>query len=141
MLGGRYNMLVTGADSAGALAVLDVLTPAAAAPPPHVHANEDEAFVLLEGRVTVVIAGEERQLGPGDAALAPRGVPHSFRVESKEPARMIVSCAPAGFDAFVVALGEPARSPGLPSEAPGPIDFERVARIAGEHGISFVAPG
>ena len=52
-------------------------------------------------------------LGPGQAALAPRDVPHAYRVESEE-ARWLVITTPAGFDAFVREVAEPAPAEELP---------------------------
>src|SRR5580765_6396301 len=46
--------------------------------PEHHHDNEQLGFVLA-GRVTMVIAGEAKELGPGDAYTIPSDVPHSAR--------------------------------------------------------------
>ena len=54
---------------------------------------------MLEGEVTLFVAGGQIVLGPGQAALAPRDVPHAYRVESEE-ARWLVITTPAGFDGF-----------------------------------------
>ncbi len=69
------------------------------------------------------------KLLPGETAFAPRGVPHTFRVES-ETARMLVAATPAGFDRFVAAVGEPAGAPGLPDEPilPDPVRFAEICR-------------
>ena len=46
--------------------------------PEHHHVNEQLGFVLV-GKVTMVIAGEERELSPGEAYSIPGDVPHSAR--------------------------------------------------------------
>ena len=69
-------------------------------PPLHVHSDHDEAFHVLEGRLTVHLPGREIELGPGDALLAPRGVPHVYRVES-ERAKWLAISTPARFADFV----------------------------------------
>ena len=53
-------------------------------PPLHVHRRDDETFYVLEGELTLFVPGEQIVLGPGQAALAPRDVPHAYRVESDE---------------------------------------------------------
>lgn len=140
MLGGRYTLVTTGAETDGRMAVAEVLVSADGCPPPHVHDAEDELFHVIEGAVTLVLDGAEVRLGPGQSALGPRGVPHTFRVEGTEPARMLVACAPAGFEHFIAALGEPAAGPGLPPAPDGPPDVARVVAVAAEHGIRFLPP-
>jgi quercetin dioxygenase-like cupin family protein len=55
-------------------------------PAPPRPTSADETFYVLEGELTLFVAGEQIVLGPGQAALAPRGVPHAYRVESEGPA-------------------------------------------------------
>ena len=47
--------------------------------PAHIHANEDELFIALEGEHVITRGEEEITIGPGEAVFAPRGVPHSQR--------------------------------------------------------------
>jgi quercetin dioxygenase-like cupin family protein len=46
---------------------------------PHVHHHHADAFRVLEGEMTVLLGDEEHVLGPGDFALAPPGLVHSYR--------------------------------------------------------------
>ena len=46
--------------------------------PEHHHVNEQLGFVL-QGKVTMVIAGDERELSAGEAYSIPGEVPHSAR--------------------------------------------------------------
>ena len=53
----------------------------------HTHPT-DEAIVLLEGQVEMVV-GDDRHVGsPGDTLLAPPGTPHRLINETGGPARM-----------------------------------------------------
>ena len=52
-------------------------------------------------------------LRPGDAILAPRGVPHTVRAGDRG-GRWLVTSTPAGFEAFVRAVGCPTRTAALP---------------------------
>src|SRR3954452_2289502 len=97
---------VNGCTSVGALALLDERGRRGDMPPLHVHRRDDETFFVLEGEVTLFVAGGQVVLGPGESTLAPRDVPHAYRVESEE-ARWLVITTPAGFDAFVRAVSEP----------------------------------
>jgi quercetin dioxygenase-like cupin family protein len=44
--------------------------------PEHHHENE-QVGIVLTGRITMVIDGEGRDLGPGEAYVIPSNVPHS----------------------------------------------------------------
>lgn len=108
-------------------------------PPLHVHHTADEAFYVAEGRLTLFLAGgHEVPLSAGDCLLAPRGVPHAYRVES-ERARWLAICSPAGFERFVAAASVPAERPELP---PGPpaVEPERLASLAAAEGIEILGP-
>jgi mannose-6-phosphate isomerase-like protein (cupin superfamily) len=65
---------------------------------PHVHADEDDAFYILEGELTFVLGDEEVSAPAGTFVLAPPGVEHGFRNDGAEPARILNIHAPAGFD-------------------------------------------
>lgn len=130
---------VDGAQTAGAYALAECLAPAGHMPPPHVHASDAEGFFVLEGELTVHTAIGSTVLHPGDALHAPAGEAHTIEVTGDAPCRFMVVATPAGFEDFVRAFGEPAATDSLPV-LDGPPDVERLARIAGEHGITFVGP-
>jgi quercetin dioxygenase-like cupin family protein len=109
-------------------------------PPLHVHTTECEHFHVLEGELRLRVGAEELALRAGEAALAPRGVPHSYRVESPR-ARWLVTTAKGDFERFVRAVATPAESAGLPQQAPlTPEGAERLAATAAAHGIELVGP-
>jgi mannose-6-phosphate isomerase-like protein (cupin superfamily) len=64
----------------------------------HVHADEDDAFYIVEGEMTFVFGDEEVKAPPGTFVLAPPGVEHGFRNDTELPVRMLNIHAPAGFD-------------------------------------------
>jgi quercetin dioxygenase-like cupin family protein len=135
---GRVRVHVAGDDTGGRLALLEMEAPRGHMPPLHVHHGEDETFVVLEGELTLYVGPEVHRLYEGDVALAPLGIPHTFRVET-ETARWVVSTSPAGFERFVEEVGEPAGGPGLPPEPvlPGP---ERFAEICAAFEIELLGP-
>jgi hypothetical protein len=57
--------------------------------------------------VTVFVGHREISVDSGHPALAPRAVPHTYRVES-DIARWLVINSPAGFEQFLVATSEAA---------------------------------
>jgi quercetin dioxygenase-like cupin family protein len=119
---------VDGGLSGGAYTLVELTGPKGDMPPLHVHTREDEAFYVLEGRMTVFVAEQAIELGAGQSAFAPRGVPHVYRVESEE-ARWLALASPAGFEAFI---REVAATPGL-----GPAEL---TEIASRFGIEILGP-
>ena len=64
----------------------------------HVHADEDDAFYILEGELTFTFGDEEAAAPPGTFVLVPPGVQHSFRNDGDGAVRMLNIHAPGGFD-------------------------------------------
>jgi len=57
--------------------------------PRHIHANTEEAVIVLEGTLDVILGRERAPLGPGDAVLAPAGTVHGFLNRSEKPAKLL----------------------------------------------------
>lgn len=69
-------------------------------PAAHVHRRHEDCFWVLEGQLTFEVGAERSRMraGPGDFALMPRGVVHTFRNERRGDARFLNFHAPdAGF--------------------------------------------
>ena len=124
-LGARVRIL-GGDEGIGLVDMIEV--PAADQSPLHVHHSHDEGFYVVSGEVTLYVPGDAITLGAGDFFLAPRGVPHAYRV-GDAPARWLVTSTPAGFDRFVaeVAAGRVA-------------DPAELAAVAARHEIEILGP-
>src|SRR3954447_23052698 len=81
--------------------------------PLHVHHRDDETFYVIDGELSLFFPNKRLTVQPGQAALAPREVAHTYRVESEE-ARWLVVASPAGFDSFVREVAEAAPAEELP---------------------------
>ncbi|MCA1839583.1 MAG: quercetin 2,3-dioxygenase [Actinomycetota bacterium] len=103
----------------------------------HVHHNEDEAFWILEGDVTLEIGDEVIEAHAGDYAFGPRDIPHSFSVR-ESGARMLFIFTPGGFEELVRATGVPAASRTLPPPPDGPPDFESLKKIVARYGAEIL---
>src|SRR5712692_3874725 len=66
-------------------------------PPLHVDSREDEWFYMLEGEVTFHVGGESHLGTTGAFVSFPRGIPHTFTVESPS-ARFLLLNTPGGFE-------------------------------------------
>lgn len=125
--------------STGDLFVLESVARRGDSPPYHVHRSEDELFLLLDGKMTLVTESGEEPLAVGQAVVAPKGEPHTYRVES-ETARWLAVTARGDFEAFVHAVSRPAEHDGLPepSGPPTPEQAAALTELAARHGIEFV---
>ncbi|HEY7691890.1 MAG TPA: quercetin 2,3-dioxygenase [Gaiellaceae bacterium] len=132
------RVLVDGEASGGTVAVVENEARRGNMPPLHVHRREEEVFYVLDGRISIHQPDGSIELGPGQAAFAPRDVPHTYRVES-ETARWLAIATPAGFDAFVREVGEPAHEDVLPPEG-REHDAALIGEIAASHGIELLGP-
>jgi mannose-6-phosphate isomerase-like protein (cupin superfamily) len=47
----------------------------------HSHEHTEQVMVIIHGDLTMTIAGETRQLGPGDTVVVNRGVEHELETE------------------------------------------------------------
>jgi quercetin dioxygenase-like cupin family protein len=62
--------------------------------PPHVHDDHVDAFLVLQGEVDFVLAGETRKAGPETFVAAPPGASHGFANASDQPIRVLNLHAP-----------------------------------------------
>lgn len=104
------------------------------ASPYHVHHLEDEAFYVLEGEMAFVCDGKWIKGGPGAYVFGPREIPHGFKVIGTTPARMLLMCAPAGFERFVLEMGEDLTSPAAPP------DMTKLVAAAAKYKIDILGP-
>lgn len=127
-----------GAQTGNAFTLLEWQAPPGFGPPPHIHHNEDEAFYVLEGALTVTCGDRTWRAEPGSFVWLPRGIVHSFVVDGNSPLKGLQITAPAGFERFIAELGEPA--PALTLPPPAAPDVERLVAVSARYGVAIVGP-
>ena len=128
-------------DSKDGISILEQMAPRGDSPPRHFHVDEDEAFHVLEGELRFALDDHERIVKPGETVIAPKGVAHTYRVES-ERARWLVVTTRRQFEDFVRAMARPAAKAELPVAA-GPPSPDVIAALVGrakQFGIEIVGP-
>ncbi len=135
--GGLMTIHADAADTRGDFGLIEISGPAGGEPPRHVHENEDELFFVLDGQLKAFRGEEELILEAGDAAYLPRGIPHTFRIQS-QTARWLLYITPGGFEEFFRELSTPAKNLAPPKSAPPP-DPEKMIRVAKRFGVTFVS--
>ncbi|RWA69484.1 cupin domain-containing protein [Mesorhizobium sp.] len=132
---------VSSADGDDGICVIEHRLPYGDSPPLHVHLNEDEIFHILEGRMRFQINGHERIVGSGETVIAPKGLPHTFKVESPEGAHTLTVTRGADFETMVRKASRPAERPELPQPAaPTPEMIGTLTRLCAENGIDIIGP-
>lgn len=72
----------------------------------HAHDDEDDAFYILEGKLTFNLGDEDVVAPPGTFVLVPPGVQHGFTNDGEAPVRILNIHAPAGFDRRIGLVDE-----------------------------------
>ena len=68
--------------------------PAGTATTPHYHPSTEEIYYILEGRGRMRLAGDEREVGPGDAIAISPGEVHQIANIGSQTLRFLCCCAP-----------------------------------------------
>ncbi|GAA0247847.1 cupin domain-containing protein [Cryptosporangium japonicum] len=135
-LGGKARILIPGEATGGAISVVEFTDPEKHAPPIHVHDHEDEVWTVLDGEITVFVGDERFDLQPGEVALGPRGVPHSYLVRSPV-ARLAVSFAPAGLETWFSGNSSPVLAG---DDVPAPFDIGSIVAAAEAYQLRVAGP-
>jgi quercetin dioxygenase-like cupin family protein len=144
VVGDTYTVVLSGEQTDGRFAMLDMLIPPGGGPPPHRHAFE-ECFRVLAGSIEVQLRDlPPLRLEAGDSVNIPANAPHAFRNTAGEEARLLCTVAPAGLERFFAEFGDPVATRTSPapelSDAERRNRLERAAAKAPEYGIEMLAP-
>jgi mannose-6-phosphate isomerase-like protein (cupin superfamily) len=60
----------------------------------HLHRSDDEAWLVLTGRLGFRVGDEDREVGPGEWLLVTHGTPHSYWNPAAEPAHYLLVMTP-----------------------------------------------
>jgi len=96
IMGGRFDLKVSGRDTGGDLCIYDTYRESKGGPTLHRHHFQDEWFYVIRGEFIVQVGDETLSLHPGDSAFAPRKIPHAFAKINDGNAQMLVLFQPAG---------------------------------------------
>ena len=131
VVGDTYTVLVSGAQTAGRYALIDMLIPAGGGPPPHRH-DFEEMFHVLDGEVEVTIRGETSRATKGETVNIPSLAPHAFRNPTDAQVRLLCMVSPSGLEEYFAGFGDPvdSRTAAAPQLTPEQLG-ERMQRAAG----------
>ena len=121
-----------GADTGGAVAIVEHPFPVGALVPPHLHTREDEFSIVTGGEIGFRSGDREVVLGAGGYITKPRGELHAMWNAGPAPARMIEVISPAGFEHFFRELAD--------LTAAGPPQLPEVMALADQYGLQGGQP-
>jgi len=128
------RFLLTGEDSAGAIAIFQVVVPGTQglAAPAHSHNGYEETIYGIDGVLTWTVDGKQIDVGPGQALCIPRGAVHRFDNKTAKDVTVLCMVTPAAIgpqyfrDAAEV----------INEAAGGPPDRARMVEIMLRHGLT-----
>jgi quercetin dioxygenase-like cupin family protein len=138
----NHDLLVfkaTCAQTDGAFILLEQTSQRGKMTPLHIHPNEDETFIVLEGELIINIDGTNHPGPAGSVISVPRGSPHAF-VVTADIFRGLILFTPGNeaCEAWLRTAGDPA--PGYELPAPGPPNLARLTAAAEQHGVEILGP-
>lgn len=81
-------------------------------PARHLHHAQDEFFYAVEGDFVIEVGDQRFAMQPGDALLAPRGIPHVWACVGNGHGRMLITFSPAGqMEAFFAEVNKAGAMP------------------------------
>jgi quercetin dioxygenase-like cupin family protein len=138
--GDVYRVLASGHQTGDVYALSEIRVSPDNGPPPHIHSREDECFFVLEGEVDFQVGDKKITAKPGTFVQGPRGVAHSFKNNTKQPARILGFVTPAGFENFFKEFAQPVASFDSPAI---PVSEEQVKKLlaaAPKYGLQILPP-
>jgi len=142
VVGGNYRILVSGRQTGGEFATIEMLIPAGGGPIPHAHAHFHETFYVVEGEVEVTSEAGTYTAKQGAYVVIPKGgIIHKFKNKTDEIANLLCTVVPAGLEEMFMAMGKPTEAgtflPPPPADAEG---IKRMTAMAAQYGQILYPP-
>lgn len=128
---GESSVMLSGEQTGGTLAVLLNTDAEGGGPPPHVHSNDDELFLVIDGHYSFFSEGRWTEVSAGGVVYLPKGTVHAYRNNGPGTGRLWVLTTPSGFERFFARYAAEVSNPAGP-------DMQRIVDISREYGIEYV---
>jgi len=125
--GERLRIRVTSAQTMQAYSVIEVVADPHNGVPLHIHTEEEEHFIVLDGTLDIAVGNRRWNAAAGSCVTVKRGEPHAWCNPSDRPLHMLV-------------VFSPGRIEGLFRAAAGVDDVDKIAAIAGRYGTQLIGP-
>lgn len=106
--GGNYRILVSGKQTGGEFAAIEMLVPPGGGPGPHAHPNFQESFYVIEGEAVVQSEDGIYTATKGAYIVIPKGgMVHGFKNKTSQLLKLLCVVVPSGLEEMFLELGEP----------------------------------
>jgi quercetin dioxygenase-like cupin family protein len=141
--GNSYRIVISGEETGGAYAVIDMLVPPGGGPGPHEHPAINETFYVLEGEVEFANETQKYIAKKGTHINIPfNGPVHKFKNKSGAMARLLCTVIPSGMEEMFAQVGQPvANGEFLPAPPPPtPEQMEQLKAVFDKYGSKIYPP-
>lgn len=143
VVGDTYRIVITGEQTGGAYAAIDMLIPPQGGPGPHSHADFQESFYVMEGEIVVKTLDQTYTARKGSFVNIPLGgVVHCFKNETDTTAHLLCVVVPSGLEKLFQEIGKPVQ-PGIFLAPPPPMtpeEQQRLQTMAAKYGQKLFPP-
>lgn len=99
-------------------------------PPPHLHNNLKESFLIIEGEMEFFINGEVKKVKAGESVDIPPKTLHTFGNKSNSPCKWINIHSPKGLRDFFDQMGIPVQNENAQQDSTSPELIQKVIESA-----------
>lgn len=92
--GERFKIRIRAEETQAAYTMLEMVADPRNGVPMHIHKNEDEHFIVLEGTLHIANGDKRLDAPAGTSVTVNKGVPHAWCNLSQTPLRMLVIFSP-----------------------------------------------
>ena len=142
VVGDTYRILVSGKETGGAFATIDMLIPPGGGPGPHAHPDFDETFYVIEGEVEVRSEAGTYVACKGSYVVIPKGgIVHGFKNKTTQNAHLLCTVIPSGLEEMFLEIGQPvAGGSFLPPPAMDIESMKKLTAIVEKYGQKVFPP-
>ncbi|NMH26982.1 cupin domain-containing protein [Flavobacterium silvaticum] len=134
--GGSYRVLLSGDETNGRLASIEMRVPVGKGPIPHEHPGFAESFYVASGEVSFETAAGKKIVSAGGFVQIPLdGEPHRFINTGNEEAVLLCTVQPAGLDAFFTEVDDL-----LHGNPPDETQKQQLAQLSVKYGQTVYPP-
>ncbi|MEV5377518.1 MULTISPECIES: cupin domain-containing protein [Actinomycetes] len=134
--GSLVTVKLTAEQTRGAMGMTHFAAKLGERSPSHIHTLEDEIFMIGSGGVRATVGDRTELLEGGSVLFLPRGIPHSYLVESETADLYVLTC-PGGFERFFLDGGYPVHM-GAAAPVGDRWSVERTQEVAEKLGLGII---
>ena len=102
----KVRFLLTTSENKGGWSLVELTENPGTKTTWHRHNRTDQAYYVLEGKLTFKVEDRTYEFGPGGYVFIPRGTPHGHANLSDAPVRVLLTNSPGGFELYFIARAE-----------------------------------